>query len=126
MTAVDSTAAALDTSSLLGDWRNTNANGTIMQIVVEDRRSRLSGQAGLPVLHVSCEWGEVEAPVFAFEFDGKQAGAFYALYDRGGEELRVQANVKLGVLVVVTLFRFRDGSGRSNYFNREFFYRISS
>ena len=121
MTAVDSTAAALDTSALLGDWRNTNANGTIMRIQVEDRRSRLSGQAGLPVLHVSCEWGEVEAPVFAFEFDGKQAGAFYALYERGGEELRLQANVKLGVLVVVTLF-----SGRSNYFNREFFYRISS
>jgi hypothetical protein len=116
---------ALDTSSLLGDWRNTNANGTIARIQVEDRRSRLSGQAGLPVLHVSCsDWGTVEAPVFAFEFDATNAGAFYALYQRGGEELRVQANVKLGVLVVVTLFRYSDDSGRSNYFNREFFYRI--
>ncbi len=118
MTAIDNAAAALDTSSLVGDWRNTNANGTIPRIVVE--------RAGDGV-KVSCgDWGTVDAPLFAFEFDSDKAGAFYALYDRGSEELRVQANVKLGVLVVVTLFRYRDDSGRSNYFNREFFYRIPS
>ena len=115
MTAVDSTAAALDTSSLLGDWRNTNANGTIMQIVVE--------RAG-DGMKVTCgDWGTVTAPLFAFEFDSDKAGAFYALFERGTDELRLQANVKLGVLVVVTLYLFRDDSGRSNYFNREFFYR---
>jgi hypothetical protein len=69
------------------------------------------------------DWGVVDAPVFAFTFDAKQAGAFSAIYDFGFEEVRLQANVKLGVLVVVALNQFRDDSGRSNYFDREFFYR---
>ncbi|HET9867314.1 MAG TPA: hypothetical protein VFQ06_08490, partial [Nitrospira sp.] len=35
----------------------------------------------------------------------------------------LQANTKAGVLVVVGLVEFRDGSGRSNFFDREFYYR---
>jgi hypothetical protein len=123
MTTTDSAAATgLDKSALLGDWRNTNANGTIMRINCEP-----AGDG----LRVTCsardrDWGSVGAPVFAFEFKAKEAGAFSANYSHGAEELRLQANVKLGVLVVVTLYYFRDNSGRSNYFNREFFYRIPS
>ncbi|HEY0157950.1 MAG TPA: hypothetical protein VGF28_11745 [Thermoanaerobaculia bacterium] len=137
---------ALDVSSLTGDWRNTNENGRIKRIVCTSGSSGSSASLGSSAatsanpprnpeepeeprgtIQVTCpEFGTVDAPVFAFEFDAKQAGAFYALYDRGNQELRLQANVKLGVLVVVTLFRFPDtGSGRSNYFNREFFYRIA-
>ncbi len=61
----------------------------------------------------------------AVTFDGRQAAAFSAVYDFGFEEVRLQANVKLGVLVVASFNRFRDESGRSNYFGREFFYRVS-
>jgi hypothetical protein len=124
MTALDSgRATAIDLSVLLGDWRNTNANGTIARIVCEP--------SGDGKMNVRCftgerDWGVIKAPVFAFEFDSSQAGAVYALYDFGSEEVRLQANVKAGVLVVVTLNRFRDDSGRSNYFNREFFYRKPS
>ena len=113
-------AAALDLKDLLGDWRNTNANGGIARIVCEP--------AGEGRLRVHCssavqDWGVVEAPAFAFTFDAKQAGAFSAVFDLGFEEVRLQANVKSGVLVVATFNRFKDDSGRSNYFEREFFYR---
>ena len=117
-------STSLDLGVLLGDWRNTNAAGGIARIVCETR-----GDGGMTVHCYSYvesqtrDWGVVDAPVFAFTFDGKQAGAFSAVYDFGFEEVRLQANVKLGVLVVVTLNRFRDDSGRSNYFDREFFYR---
>lgn len=125
MTAIDrEIAAALDPSVLAGDWRNTNARGGIERIVCQP-----TAQGGMTVqCYGRCEpqprdWGSVEAGLFAFELDGKQAGAFAAVFDLGFEQVRVQANVKLGVLVVVTLNQFRDGSGRANYFNREFFHR---
>lgn len=113
-------AAALDLKDLAGDWRNTNAAGGIARIVCTP--------AGEGRMTVTCssevrDWGTVEAPVFAFTFDGKTAGAFSAVFDFGFEEVRLQANVKLGVLVVASFNRFTDDSGRSNYFDREFFYR---
>lgn len=113
----------LDLSLLLGDWRNTNARGTIARIVIAPIGPM--GPIGpIGPITVHCDWGAVPAPVFAFEFDNRQAGAFLAVFDFGDREVRMQANVKLGVLVVVTLNRFRDESGRSNYFEREFFYRV--
>jgi hypothetical protein len=116
-------AVALDLSVLLGDWRNTNAAGRIARIVCEpagdDGRMRVRSYAD------GKDWGSVDAPVFAFTFESDQAGAFLAIYGLGSEEIRLQANVKSGVLVVVTLTRFLDESGRSNYFDREFFYRTS-
>jgi hypothetical protein len=128
MTVMEATAAAsLDLSVLLGDWRNTNAEGGISRIVCE-----LAGDARMTI-HCYAnfgreirDWGNADAPVFALTFDGRQAGAFSAVYDFGFEEVRLQANVKLGVLVVASFNRFRDESGRSNYFGREFFYRVSA
>ena len=120
-------AASLDLTLLLGDWRNTNAEAGIDRIVIAP------AGGGRIAVRCSCDsdggvrdWGSVEAPVFALAFDGTEAAAFAAVYDFGFEEVRLQANVKSGVLVVATFNRFRDASGRSNYFNREFFYRIGS
>jgi hypothetical protein len=127
MTAIETAAAAsLDLSQLLGDWRNTNAAGGISRIVCEASNDgaatiRCEGRC----LPRDRDWGPVIARIFAFEFDSQTAGAFYAVYDFGFEEVRIQANVKAGVLVVVTLNRFRDDSGRGNYFNREFYYRAT-
>lgn len=111
--------AALDLSVIVGDWRNTNPAAGIARIVCEAGDDGLTIHCGSDVR----DWGTVKADVFAFEFDSSVAGAFSAVYDFGFEEVRVQANVKQGVLVVVTLNAFKDDSGRSNYFNREFFYR---
>ncbi len=115
-------AVALDLTVLVGDWRNTNPAAGIARIVCEP-----NGDGGLTVhcAGVARDWGKVDAPVFAFDFDGDKAGAFLAVYDFGFEEVRLQANVKLGVLVVASFNAFKDGSGRSNYFNREFFYRVA-
>jgi hypothetical protein len=113
---------SLDLSLFLGDWRNTNPSGGIGRIVCT------AAGDGRMTVHCSSscrDWGVAGAPVFAFTFDSDEAGAFAAVYDFGFEEVRLQANVKLGVLVVATFNSFNDDSGRSNYFNREFFYRIA-
>jgi hypothetical protein len=113
--------AALDLSILVGDWRNTNPAAGIGRIVVEPNGS---GGVRVHVASSTRDWGKVDAPVFAFDFDGDKAGAFLAVYDFDFEEVRLQANVKLGVLVVASFNTFKDDSGRSSYFNREFFYRV--
>jgi hypothetical protein len=118
--SVAEAAAALDLSVLLGDWRNTNPAAGIARIIIEpngDGRVRVHCSSGVR------DWGTVVAPVFAFDFDGDTAGAFFAVYDFDFAQVRVQGNVKQGVLVVATFNAFKDDSGRSNYFNREFFYR---
>lgn len=111
--------AALDLSVIVGDWRNTNPAAGITRIVCEPSHDGLTIDCSSAVRG----WGKVDADVFAFEFDAIAAGAFSAFYDFGFADVRVQANVKQGVLVVVTLTAFKDGSGRAGYFNREFFYR---
>lgn len=125
MSAIQPAAStSLDLGVLLGDWRNTNALGGISRIVCEPAaEGRMTVHCYGRCLPQDRDWGVVDAPVFAFEFEGKEAGAFSAVYDFGFEEVRLQVNVKAGVLVVVTLNRFNDDSGRVNYFNREFFYR---
>jgi len=109
-------------STLLGDWRNTNAAGSIMRILCTANGDGMNVQTWTP----SRDWGTVEAPLFAFTFDSSDAGAFAANYDFGFARVRLQANVKAGVLVVVALTSFHDDSGRSNHFDREFFYRVGS
>ena len=70
-----------------------------------------------------CDWGEVRGRIFADAVTSKRGLAFSAVYDFGFKETYLQAKVKKGVLVVANLNRFKDGSPRSNYFSREFFYR---
>ena len=70
------------------------------------------------------DWGEVRATVFADGPDSTQGHAFIARFDLGFKETSLQAKVKKGVLVVANFNRFKDGSGRANFFSREFFYRL--
>jgi hypothetical protein len=126
MTVVAPAAASLALDVLLGDWRNTNAEGSLARIVCRANENdaidvRIFGRFG----GADEDWGSVSASVFAFTFDDAAAGAFCAHFERGKTRIDLQANVKLGVLVVVELTAFDDGSGRSNFFDREFFHRVS-
>jgi hypothetical protein len=70
------------------------------------------------------EWGDSNVEtVYSTGVHSRAAMAFVATYDFGFMETRLEANLSLGLLVIATFNTFRDGSGRSNYFAREFFYR---
>jgi hypothetical protein len=128
MTAIDNetaAAASLDRSLFLGEWHNTNPEGSIARIAIRDSEDgRLWVESTGRLRDGSRDWGRVEGHVYAFQFDDSAAGAFDAKWDLGFMEIRMQANVKAGVLVVVTLNHFRDASGRSSYFDREFYHRV--
>jgi len=109
---------------LLGTWINTNpATDHICKLVVrsgEDGRFyvRLFGAgATAPV-----DWGEIGGrPVVTGEtWEGV---GFHASYDFDDVQVLIVSNYAKGVLVIQSYSRFCDGSGRPDYFTREFFHQ---
>jgi hypothetical protein len=123
---VEEGPSRVDASPFVGTWLNTNEEPRKRIATV-----RMSLRDGALVVNASgscegelCDWGEVGADVFAPDTDSHTAMSFQAIYDFGFLESYLQANVKHGTLVIATCNKFKDGSGRSNYYTREFFYQI--
>jgi hypothetical protein len=116
--------AAVSAEPLLGSWLNTNtATQGISKAVLTDK-------GGQVVLEIFAEgnrerphWGKAVAGVFAGDSSSTEAMAFSAFYDFGFMETLLQGHVRQGVLIIAEFDRFKDNSGRSNYFAKEFFYR---
>jgi len=115
---------ALDLAPLAGVWRKTNeAPQWIDRVVV-----RIDD--GAPVVRVfvsappsPADWGESRAEtVYANAIDSNAASALMTRYSLDDCDVDVEANVNLGLLVVATFIRWREGA-RSDAFTREFFYR---
>ena len=109
---------------LLGTWLNTNCatQGITKAVLVkDDGKIVLQIFAGNnPQLE---DWGKAVASIFAADSSSTEAMAFSALYDFGFMETLLQGHVRQGVLIIAKFDRFKDTSGRSNYFSKEFFYR---
>jgi hypothetical protein len=87
----------------------------------------LSEAAGGYVLRaegVGCDadWGQVPVTPHATAAGSREPAGFLAHYDFGFAHLALAANENKGLLIIASFMTFRDGSGRSNYFTREFFY----
>lgn len=114
----------LDVSSLVGLWRNTTSASTgIVTIQIREEREGLAVRSFGAGKTSLVDWGETSAKVYAKDWVSTEAMAFYACFDAGELSCHLQANVKQGVLVVAYFTVFNDGSGRSNYFSREFYYK---
>ena len=109
---------------LLGTWLNTNvATHGIASAILTRKGGQILARivaAGDPAPY---EWGETAATFFAGDASSAEALAFSAFYDFGFMETELQAHVRQGVLIIAKFDRFKDSSGRSNYFSKEFFYR---
>ena len=115
-----------NTGSLLGRWLNTNreTRGIAECVVAQDNEGITVSITGVgdnePVA-----WPRARAIVLANleEEAGQRTIALLADFDLGNMTVATHVRVNKGVLVVVLYATFRDDSGRSNYLNREFFYR---
>jgi len=114
----------LEVSTLLGEWSNTNNSATgIARLVLTETGDQIVVRvfgAGHPQ---PFDWGEAPAELFADLPGLMQATSFTSFHDLGFMSVWLLTYVVKGVLVVVSFTRFQDGSGRSNYFGKEFFYR---
>jgi hypothetical protein len=72
------------------------------------------------------DWGKVVAVPHAGGVDAHDLAGFLAVYDFDFMQMSLAANVNKGLLIIASYNTFRDGSARSNYFSREFFYRAEA
>jgi hypothetical protein len=112
-------------SSFVGTWGNTNlpqcgiawvkfeatGNGVTMQVLGIDE----SGQN---------DWGRTTVEVYSEPgTTSSEPAKIKARYLVGSTDVQLHGWIKQGVLVLALFRRYQDGSGRSNFFDREFFYR---
>lgn len=110
---------------ILGDWVNSNPRSRgVHRFVVSERDSRLWVHVwgGDPDTGESYDWGE--APVETLYAAGSRSTVgcgFTAHFDHGHARTFVQTNQNHSVTVLALFTTFTDGSGRQNYFTREFY-----
>ncbi|HSS22490.1 MAG TPA: hypothetical protein VLL54_20635 [Pyrinomonadaceae bacterium] len=116
----------LDGAKLIGRWLNTNRNSKGLaecSITAEGEHYniRLTGAGkDAPV-----KWPQAKtAPMVNLEEEANQRSvALTADFEFDFMKAETHIRVNRGVLVIVLFITFTDESGRSNYVNREFFYR---
>ena len=110
-------------ASVLGRWLNTNRESRgIAECVIAQEND------GIAVRITGADkesWPIAKATVLANleEEAGQRTIALMQTFDLGFMTAETHIRVNKGVLVIVLYVTFTDDSGRSNYLNREFFYR---
>jgi hypothetical protein len=115
-----------NTASLLGHWLNNNRETRgISECVVAQDGDAVTVSITAAGEKEPIRWPIVRATVLANleEEAGQRTIALLAKFDLGDATADTHVRVNKGVLVIVLYVTFHDDSGRSNYLNREFFYR---
>jgi hypothetical protein len=122
----DPATRTLHADKLIGRWLNTNPESKgVAEIIIE----RVCESFFVSVLGVGEDgliaWPKTKATALANleEEAGQRALALAVNFDFGFMRAETYLRVNKGVLVIVAYYIFLDGSRRSNYVNREFFYR---
>jgi hypothetical protein len=122
----DPATRTLHADKLAGRWLNTDsATQGVAEIVIDQEGGQFfvsilgAGESG-PI-----SWPRTQATPLANleEEAGQRALAFAVNFNFGFMTAETYLRVNKGVLVIVAYYTFLDGSQRSNYVNREFFYR---
>ena len=122
-------AAAANVEKLLGRWANTNRE---THGIAECEIQRDGDQFSIQIFGAGDDgliaWPLVREKALANleEEAGQRTIALAANFEFGFMRSEIYIRVNKGVLVIVLYNTFQDDSGRSNYLNREFFYRVDS
>ncbi|MEW6209840.1 MAG: hypothetical protein AB1631_15860 [Acidobacteriota bacterium] len=120
----DATGGQVDSSPLVGTWINTDkATGGIAKLILSKKGDSFFVQAFGACAPSPRDWGKVEGEVFSSAVDSREGMAFTARFDFGFMETSLAVYLKSGILVLDSFNTFKDGSSRSNYFSREFYYQ---
>jgi len=116
--------------ALIGCWANTNKNS--QEIRKFEIRESPRDNALLLTVHSAGDkgdknWGETEITTL-FEDDINKAGfdAFVAEYRFEHQQVRLQANMNLGLIIMTALHTYKGDGEQKNYFSREYFRRQST
>jgi hypothetical protein len=114
----------VDPSLMLGTWFATDKQSAgVVKLELVERDGAFVVRAFGAGSPDPIDWGEVPAIAYAKSVVSDEGMAVSATFDFGFEESLLAAYSKGGILVLDTFNTFKDGSGRSAYFSREFFHR---
>lgn len=121
----DALQVGADLSAYLGTWRNTyqHSRGIASVELLRDGERYLFHASGVGELD---DWGPASVRPFAENVGSRKASGFFARYDLEFVEMELAANFNKGLLIIAAYTRFIDGSGRADYFTREFFFHEQS
>lgn len=122
----DPATRTLSAHKLTGRWLNTNREtGGIAECVIEQDGEQFNVKVVGVGADGPIDWppSKVKALANLEEEAGQRAVALAPAFDFGFMKAETYIRVNKGVLVIVLFNTFQDDSGRSNYLNREFFYR---
>ncbi|HJU55915.1 MAG TPA: hypothetical protein VJ715_15125 [Pyrinomonadaceae bacterium] len=124
----DPATRTLNAGKLTGRWANTEPETQgVAEITIEQEGDHFSVRVAGVGEDGPVNWPTARARVMANleEEAGQRAVALAATFDFGFMSVESYLRVNKGVLVIVAYYTFTDDSGRSNYVNREFFYRAA-
>jgi hypothetical protein len=111
-------------SQLAGTWINTNRASTgIVKYVVDACGRHVVSRAFEAGRPSPVDWGEVAGHVYAKGNEAQEPMIFTASYETGDRVIDIQAKLNQGLLVVAHFYRYPRGD-RSNYYAREFYYKV--
>jgi hypothetical protein len=113
---------AVDLSPFLGSWRNTYRDSKGIRRFILARQADRYVFRGWGVGRDE-DWGTVPVVPHAPQVASRQPAGFLTRYDFAFSQVTLAVNENKGLLVVAAFTTFRDGTARSSYLTREFFYR---
>ena len=115
---------ALDLSDLVGSWHACDQDTRgVVRVELGRKGSDLTVQVFGACSPTPCDWGVVTGIAYAESVSDTRAIAFSAYYDPGFKDAIVTGLLDQGSLILETFNRFKDGSGRSNYYSRGYLCR---
>jgi hypothetical protein len=117
-------ATGVDVSHLLGTWINTyRETRSLCCFTLAPSESGYSIESLVATEAGGQTLGKTEVRPFSPNVNSRKADGFTAQYDFDFLEMSLAAYCAKGLIVVSQYTRFKDGSGRPDYFNREFFFK---
>jgi len=117
-------ATGVDLTHLLGTWVNTyRETRSLCRFTLTPSASGYSIETLAATESGAQTLGQTEVRPFAPNVNSRKADGFTASYDFEFLEMSLAAYCAKGLIVVSQYTRFKDGSGRPDYFNREFFFK---
>jgi hypothetical protein len=112
----------IDLSFYVGNWKNTyHSTGTIYQFRIRAEHDKYyfhGAGVGSPR-----DWGEIPIIPVAKACNSRAGAGFHGRYDFGFMEMVLSGNANQGIIIIASYNIFKDATGRSSYFRREFFFR---
>lgn len=122
--ALADSSGTLSLKDLLGKWNNCDRNTrSIVRVVLGTKGSTLTVQGFGACTPTPCDWGVVAGIAYGDSVVATVAIAFTARFDFTFKETIMTGRLDNGTLIVETYDKFKDGSGRANYYSRVYLCR---